>query len=336
MVQLVCRERRDRMSEQHTKESRAIFNLCREVIGNISKVIIGKYAVSELVLASLLAGGHILLDDVPGVGKTMLARSLAKSVGGSFKRIQFTPDLLPADVTGFNIFDRQSGQFKFQPGPVMANILLADEINRAIPRTQSSLLESMQEGQVTVDGSTFKLPSPFMVIATQNPIELEGTFPLPEAQMDRFLLKLKIGYPTAREELSILELFQKDTPIQALKAVITPEQVMELQKARQEIVVSAPVKEYIIALVGATRKVPTLRLGASPRASLHLMKAAQALALLKGRSYVLPDDIKTLAAPVLSHRLMVEVKERARGITADYILEEILSTTVVPVTVGSE
>ncbi len=323
------------MSEQQTTEQQGIFNLCSEVTSNISKVIIGKQDVLELLLTSLLAGGHLLLDDVPGVGKTMLARSLAKSAGGSFKRIQFTPDLLPADVTGFNIYDRQSGQFKFQPGPVIANVLLADEINRAIPRTQSSLLESMQEGQVTVDGSTFELPRPFMVIATQNPVELEGTFPLPEAQMDRFLLKLKVGYPTPQEELSILELFQKENPIDSLKAVTTPEQVVELQRARQEIVVSAPVKEYIINLVGATRDAKALRLGASPRASLHLMKAAQAMAIIRGRSYVLPDDIKTLAAPVLSHRLTVEVKERARGVTAESVLEEILSTTAVPVAVDS-
>ncbi len=329
-------KRWDNLSEQPTKEHQAIFELCGKVTANISKVIVGKNDASEMLLTSLLAGGHILLDDVPGVGKTMLARSLARSVGGSFKRIQFTPDLLPSDVTGFNVYDRQNGQFKFQPGPVMANILLADEINRAIPRTQSSLLESMQEGQVTVDGSTFELPSPFMVIATQNPIELEGTFPLPEAQMDRFLLKLKIGYPTPEEELSILELFQKDDPIEGLKAVLTPEQVMELQNIRQEIVVSAPVKEYIINLVGATRKAPVLRLGASPRASLHLMKASQALAMLRGRSYVLPDDIKTLALPVLSHRLVVEVKEKARGVSADSVLEEIISATSIPVSVDEE
>lgn len=319
------------MSQQQIEKKQSLFNLCQAVVNNIEKVIVGKRSVSELLLASLLAGGHILLDDVPGVGKTILAHSLAKSVGGSFKRIQFTSDLLPADITGFNVYDRQSGQFKFQAGPVMANILLADEINRAIPRTQSSLLESMQEGQVTVDGSTHKLPHPFMVIATQNPIELEGTFPLPEAQMDRFLFKLKIGYPTPGEELSVLELFQNNDPLKDLKAVVTIDQVTEIQKARQEIIVSKQVKEYIVNLVGATREVPSLRLGASPRASIHLMKAAQALAILRGRHYVLPDDIKTLAGPVLTHRLNVEITEKARGITAERVIEEIVSTTTVPI-----
>lgn len=319
------------MSNQQIEQNRSLYNLCQEVVANIEKVIVGKRNVSELLLVSLLAGGHILLDDVPGVGKTMLAHSLAKSVGGSFKRIQFTSDLLPADITGFNVYDRQSGQFKFQAGPVMANILLADEINRAIPRTQSSLLESMQEGQVTVDGSTYELPHPFMVIATQNPVELEGTFPLPEAQMDRFLFKLHIGYPSPPEELSVLELFQRNNPIEDLSAVISTDQVTELQRARQEIVVSKPVKEYIIKLVGATREVASLSLGASPRASIHLMKAAQALAILRERHYVLPDDVKTLTGPVLTHRLTVEITEKARGITAENIIKEIISETAVPV-----
>jgi MoxR-like ATPase len=300
------------------------------VIDNISKVFIGKTEVAEMLLTGLLAGGHILLDDVPGVGKTLLARSLAKSVGGIFKRVQFTPDLLPTDITGFNVYDRQSGQFKFQSGPIMSNILLADEINRAIPRSQSSLLESMEEGQVTVDGVTLDLPRPFMVIATQNPVEMEGTFPLPEAQLDRFLLRLKVGYPRPEEECSILERFQKDDPLSALQAVITPAQVIDLQTARQNIIVSAPVKEYIVNLVRATRTVPALLIGASPRASLHLMRAAQALAVLRGRHYLLPDDVKRLVEPVLAHRLGMEVKETVRGITAESILLDIINNLPVP------
>ncbi len=310
--------------------------LCRSVIENIARVFVGKTAVAEMLLTGLLAGGHILLDDVPGVGKTLLARSLAKSVGGVFKRIQFTPDLLPADITGFNVYDRQGGQFQFQSGPIMSNILLADEINRAIPRTQSSLLESMEEGQVTVDGVTLDLPRPFMVIATQNPVEMEGTFPLPEAQLDRFLLRLKVGYPRSEEECSILERFQRNDPLSVLEAVISPGQVIELQRVRQNVVVSAPVKEYIVNLVRATREVPSLLIGASPRASLHLMFAAQALAVLKDRHFVLPDDIKWLAEPVLAHRLIIDAKEMVRGITAEKILQDIINTLKVPLTEEAE
>ncbi len=316
------------MTEQLT-ERESVSIRCKEVMQNISRVIVGKTSSLELLLTALLAEGHLLLDDVPGVGKTLLARSLAKSMGGTFKRIQFTPDLLPADVTGFNIYDRQSGQFKFQPGPVMANVLLADEINRAIPRTQSSLLESMEEGQVTVDGVTLTLPRPFMVIATQNPVELEGTFPLPEAQLDRFLLRLKLGYPSAVDEVTILDRFQQDDPLNDLEVVITPPQVFALQQARREILVAAPVKEYIVNLVRATRESPSLRFGASPRASLHLMRAAQALAALRGRTYVLPDDVKWLAEPVLCHRLIVDTKEMVRGVTAEIVLAEIISRVAI-------
>ncbi len=317
------------MTERLT-ERESISTRCKEVMQNISRVIVGKTSSLELLLTALLAEGHLLLDDVPGVGKTLLARSLAKSMGGTFKRIQFTPDLLPADVTGFNIYDRQSGQFKFQPGPVMANVLLADEINRAIPRTQSSLLESMEEGQVTVDGVTLTLPRPFMVIATQNPVELEGTFPLPEAQLDRFLLRLKMGYPSAVDEVTILDRFQQDDPLANLEVVITPSQVFTLQQARREILVAAPVKDYIVNLVRATRESASLRFGASPRASLHLMRAAQALAALRGRTYVLPDDVKWLAEPVLCHRLIVDTKEMVRGVTAEKVLAEIISRVAIP------
>jgi MoxR-like ATPase len=319
------------MAEQQIFDRETIATLCGEVMQNISRVIVGKTSSLELLLTALLAEGHLLVDDVPGVGKTLLARSLAKSMGGTFKRIQFTPDLLPADVTGFNIYDRQSGQFKFQPGPVMANVLLADEINRAIPRTQSSLLESMEEGQVTVDGVTLTLPRPFMVIATQNPVELEGTFPLPEAQLDRFLLRFKMGYPSATDEVVILDRFQQNDPLPGLDMVITAPQVFALQQARREILVAAPVKEYIVNLVRATRESSSLRFGASPRASLHLMRAAQALAALRGRQYVLPDDVKMLAEPVLSHRLIVDTKEMVRGVTAEKVLAEIVSRVAIPV-----
>lgn len=318
------------MTEQHQYDVESILALGRKVTENVSRVFVGKPSTLELLICALLAEGHILLEDVPGVGKTLLARSLARSVGGTFKRLQFTPDLLPADVTGFNVYDRQSGQFKFLAGPVMANILLADEINRAIPRTQSSLLESMEEGQVTVDGKTLTLPRPFLVIATQNPVELEGTFPLPEAQLDRFLLRLKMGYPSPEEEITILERFQQDDPLAGLQPVITTAQVTALQQARREIAVAAPVKEYIVNLTGATREFPLLRFGASPRASLHLMRAAQALAALRGRRYVLPDDVKYLAQPVLAHRLSIEAKEMLRGVTAEKALDEIISGVPVP------
>jgi len=297
---------------------------------NIERVIVGKARPAELLLAALLAEGHVLLNDVPGVGKTLLAKSLARSIGGSFKRVQFTPDLLPADITGFNIYDQKAGQFRFQAGPVMSNVLLADEINRTIPRTQASLLESMEEGQVTVDGVTLSLPRPFFVIATQNPIELEGTFPLPEAQLDRFLLCVDLGYPSREEEDAILRRFQQDDPLAELQAVTTPQQILELQQARRKILVSAPVREYIVSLVEATRRSGALRFGVSPRGSLHLMRAAQALAMLREREYVLPDDVKDLVTPVLAHRLVLQVEERLKGVTPQKILEEMVTGIPVP------
>lgn len=306
------------------------FNICRSILENIERVIVGKARPAELLLAALLAEGHVLLNDVPGVGKTLLAKSLARSIGGSFKRVQFTPDLLPADITGFNIYDQKAGQFRFQAGPVMSNVLLADEINRTIPRTQASLLESMEEGQVTVDGVTFSLPRPFFVIATQNPIELEGTFPLPEAQLDRFLLCVDLGYPSREEEHAILRRFQQDDPLAELQAVTTPQQILELQQARKKILVSAPVREYIVSLVEATRRSGALRFGVSPRGSLHLMRAAQALAMLREREYILPDDVKDLVAPVLAHRLILQVEERLKGVTPQKILEEMVTGIPVP------
>ena len=306
------------------------FNTCRSILENIERVIVGKARPAELLLAALLAEGHVLLNDVPGVGKTLLAKSLARSIGGSFKRVQFTPDLLPADITGFNIYDQKAGQFRFQAGPVMSNVLLADEINRTIPRTQASLLESMEEGQVTVDGVTLSLPRPFFVIATQNPIELEGTFPLPEAQLDRFLLCVDLGYPSREEEDAILRRFQQDDPLAELQAVTTPQQILELQQARRKILVSAPVREYIVSLVEATRRSGALRFGVSPRGSLHLMRAAQALAMLREREYVLPDDVKDLVTPVLAHRLVLQVEERLKGVTPQKILEEMVTGIPVP------
>jgi MoxR-like ATPase len=306
------------------------FSLCKKIIENVSRVIVGKERPIELLLVALLADGHVLIEDIPGLGKTLIAKSLAKSIGGSYRRVQFTPDLLPSDITGFNVYNQQACQFTFQPGPVMTNILLADEINRTIPRTQSSLLESMEERQVTVDGKTYFLPLPFFVMATQNPIELEGTFPLPEAQIDRFLLKVRLGYPEKDEEIAILGRFKEEDPLLKLEAVAHPERIVELQQARKKVRLSFPVKEYITNIVRATRDTPSLRLGASPRGSLGLMRAGQALAALREREYVLPDDIKFLAVPVLSHRLILREEERLRGETPEHFLAEIVSRIPVP------
>jgi len=306
------------------------FDLCKRIIENVSHVIVGKERSIEFLLVALLAEGHVLIEDIPGLGKTLIAKSLARSIGASFKRVQFTPDLLPGDITGFNVYNQQTGHFTFQPGPVMTHVLLADEINRTIPRTQSSLLESMEERQVTVDGKTYSLPHPFFVMATQNPIELEGTFPLPEAQLDRFLLRIRLGYPGQLEEIAILERFRENDPLRELQPVATPEQIAGLQEARKRIRVSQPVKEYITSIVSATRHCPALRLGASPRGSLSLMRAGQALAALRGRDYVLPDDIKSLAVPVLAHRLILKEEERLRGEIQEPLLEEIVRQIPVP------
>jgi len=306
------------------------FALCKRIVENVARVIVGKKDPVELLMVALLSDGHVLIEDVPGLGKTLVAKSLAKSIGGSFRRVQFTPDLLPSDVTGFNIYNQQACQFDFQPGPVMTHILLADEINRTIPRTQSSLLESMEERQVTVDGKTYPLPHPFFVMATQNPIELEGTFPLPEAQLDRFLLKIRLGYPEKDEEIAILDRFREEDPLLKLEAVAHPEEVAQLQQARKGIHISDPIREYITDIVRATRAHPSLRLGASPRGSLGLMRAGQALAALRERDYVLPDDIKLLVLPVLSHRLILKEEERLRGETPEHLLEEIVRQIPVP------
>jgi len=310
------------------------FSLCHKIIENISRVIVGKNHTVELLLVALLAEGHVLLEDVPGVAKTLLAKSLAKSVGGSFNRVQFTPDLLPADVTGFNIYDQKTCRFSFHPGPVITHVLLADEINRTIPRTQSSLLECMEERQVTVDGQTHHLPSPFFVMATQNPIELEGTFPLPEAQLDRFLLKIRLGYPDKDEEIRILKRFQESDPLQQLNAVATPDDITKLQQARRGIHVSEPIREYIADIVRATRDHPAIRFGASPRGSLALMRAGQARAALHGREFILPDDIKYLTPPVLAHRLILSEEERLRGENSDHTIDELIGQIPVPAAAG--
>ena len=303
---------------------------CDKIFRNISRVVVGKERTIELLLVALIAEGHILLEDVPGVAKTLMAKCLAKSIGGTFNRIQFTPDLMPADITGFNVWDQNKAAFSFHPGPVISHVLLADEINRTIPRTQSSLLEGMEERQLTVDGKTYALPDPFFVIATQNPIELEGTFPLPEAQLDRFLLKVHLGYPEREEEIRIMEQFKEKDPFEEMSAVATPEEMLELRKKRRSIRVATPIKEYITDIVRATRHHATVEFGASPRGSLGLMRAGQALALVRGREFVLPDDIKLLTIPVLGHRLVLKQRERLRGEESRALLESILEEIPVP------
>lgn len=305
--------------------------VAEQVVANVEKVIIGKRAEVELAFIALLCQGHVLIEDVPGVGKTVLAKALAKSVGCSFRRIQFTPDLLPSDVTGVSIYNQKSLEFEFRPGPIVAQVVLADEINRATPKTQSALLECMEERQVTVDGVTHPLPTPFVVLATQNPIEYEGTFPLPEAQLDRFLLRVNLGYPSKRDEIAVLERQQVQHPIDQLGAVITAEGLVELQRAtRQSVFVDELVSDYIVSLVGETRTHPDVYLGASPRGSLALFRACQARAALAGRDFVLPDDVKALAVATLSHRLIVNPGARVRHTAATTIVGEILDSVPVP------
>jgi MoxR-like ATPase len=298
---------------------------------NIQKVIVGKDEVIDLAMVAILCEGHVLLEDVPGTGKTMLARSVAASLGCGFHRIQFTPDLLPSDVTGINYFNQKAQEFEFRPGPVMSQVVLADEINRATPRTQSALLEAMQERQVTVDGETYPLPRPFLVMATQNPIELEGTFPLPEAQIDRFLLKLAIGYPTERDEHDILLRFEREDPLETLEPVTSPGELIEMQRQVQEIRVEESVRGYIVDVVRATREHREIQLGASPRGTLALYKCAQALAAIQGREYVLPDDVKLLAPYVLTHRVMISPATRLRGRKLSDVLMDVIDTVPVPV-----
>jgi MoxR-like ATPase len=300
------------------------------LVGNLEQVIVGKRKSLESVVIGLLCQGHILIEDVPGVGKTMLARSLAKSLDCSFNRIQFTPDMLPSDVTGVSIYNQQKRIFEFRAGPVMGQIVLADEVNRATPKTQAALLEAMEERQVTVDGVTHPLDQPFMVLATQNPIEYEGTFPLPEAQLDRFMLRIRMGYPTASEEMKIMNGQQLRHPIETLKPVVKVKALLAAIKVVREVYVSPTIQKYIIDLVGRTRQSNDVYLGASPRGSLALFRAGQARAALQGRDHVLPDDIKALAVPVLGHRVIVSPAARLRELSADRIVDEILHGTPVP------
>ena len=306
----------------------------RRVVEEIERVIVGKRAVVELALVAFFAEGHLLIEDVPGVGKTMLARALARALDCAFKRIQFTPDLLPSDVTGTSVYSQKTGEFHFHSGPVFANIVLADEINRATPKTQSSLLECMEEFQVSVDGVTYALPRPFFVIATQNNIEYQGTFPLPEAQLDRFAMRLSLGYPGPEDEAAILSRQERYHPIQDVQAVMGADEALAIRAAIREVYVSPAIKEYIVAVVQATREHPSLALGASPRGSLDLLHASQALAGLRGRDYVLPDDVKLLAPYVLPHRMVVQPEARLRRVTGEHVVREVLRQVPVPVEGG--
>ena len=302
----------------------------QRVIENIEKVIVGKRATVEMVVIGLLCQGHLLIEDVPGVGKTMLARSLARSLGCSFSRIQFTPDMLPSDVTGVSIFNQVSREFEFRAGPILAQIVLSDEINRATPKTQAALLEAMEERQVTVDGVTHILPRQFMVLATQNPIEYEGTFPLPEAQLDRFLLRIRLGYPQALDEVSILERQQFRHPIEDLGEIVSSEEVLKAQEAVKSVFVAPSVKRYIVEITRRTREFPEVYLGASPRGSLTLYRAGQARAAMAGRDFVLPDDVKALAEAALGHRVILGPSARLRDLSASQVVGEILSSVASP------
>lgn len=302
----------------------------KRIIDNIEEVIIGKRHSIELALIGLLCQGHLLIEDVPGVGKTILARSLALSLGCSFKRIQFTPDMLPSDVTGISIFNQASREFEFRPGPIMAQIVLADEINRATPKAQSALLEAMQERQITVDGITHSLPQPFMVLATQNPIEYEGTFPLPEAQLDRFLLRIRLGYPEKDDEVRVLESQQRQHPLENLEQITSAEELLQVQEVVKSVYVSPAMKNYIVELTRQTRTHSEVYLGASTRGSLALFRAGQARASLNGRDYVLPDDIKVLAVPALAHRVILGPAARLRDASTTRVVEEIVGKVPVP------
>ena len=310
-----------------TVDSKTLVNT---LIENVSNVIVGKRDAVELVLVALISNGHVLIEDVPGVGKTMLVRSIATSTGCDYRRMQFTPDLLPSDVTGASIFNQQTGEFNFRPGPIMAQIVLADEINRATPKTQSALLEAMGEQQVTVEGVTRQLPNPFMVMATQNPIEYEGTFPLPEAQLDRFFMRISLGYPDAEQEVAIMDRRENGDPIDSLKAVCTPDDISKLQVAAEEVFIDALVKQYIVELSNATRLHPEAALGVSPRASINLMKGGKAYAMLHDRDYVVPDDIKAIAIPTLAHRVLLTPSARMREVTQETVINDVLNQVYVP------
>jgi MoxR-like ATPase len=299
------------------------------VVSNVERVIVGKHHEVQLALVALMCRGHLLIEDVPGTGKTVLAKAIARSLGCTFRRIQFTPDLLPSDVTGLSIYNQKTQEFEFRPGPIMSQVVLADEINRATPKTQSALLECMEERQATIDGISHQMPNPFLVIATQNPIEYEGTFALPEAQLDRFMLRLRLGYPTPTEEIVILDEQKRIHPLDALGEVLSVAELREMQTAVREIYVDASVSEYIVRLVNATRAHPDVYLGASPRGSIALYRAGQARAALLGRDYVIPDDVKALAGPALAHRLIIKTSSSIREVDADTVVRELLETVAV-------
>jgi MoxR-like ATPase len=307
-----------------------IQEVANRLIKNVEKVMVGKHEAVEHTVLGLLCQGHILIEDVPGVGKTVMAKSLAKSVGCSFQRIQFTPDMLPSDVTGVSVFNQKTSEFEFRPGPIHAQIVLADEINRATPKTQSALLEAMEERQVTVDGNTYQLAAPFMVMATQNPIEYEGTFPLPEAQLDRFMLRIRLGYPSAQDEIEILDRQQYAHPVGALDTVVTVEQLSEAQTAIKDVYIDPKVKEYIVHIVRETREHPDVYLGASSRGALAIYRLTQARAAMQGRDYVLPDDVKALAKYALAHRVIVGPAARIKDVGQDDIVDQILDRVPVP------
>jgi MoxR-like ATPase len=314
-----------------SEEIRRVQDAARLLRQNVERVIVGKEAVIDLLMVALLCEGHVLFEDVPGIGKTTLAKSLARSLGCSFQRIQFTPDLLPSDITGITFYNQKKGEFEFRPGPLLAQIVLADEINRATPRTQSALLEAMEERQISIERETLALPRPFMVIATQNPIELEGTFPLPEAQLDRFLMRLRLDYPTRSEERLILQRFREETPLQELKAVLAEAELQELQKIIRRVRLEPGIESYIVEIARATRNHNGIELGVSPRGTLALYRSSQAYAAIHGRTYVIPDDVKHLAPPVLAHRMIATSQSRLHGRVMEQIINDVLQTVAVPV-----
>ena len=304
--------------------------MLKKIINNVEQVIVGKREAIELVVTALISNGHILLEDVPGVGKTRLIAAVARSIDGSFKRIQFTADVLPSDITGFSVYNQKTGDFEFKKGAIMSQFVLADEINRTSPKTQAALLEVMEERQISVDGVTYKMPQPFMVMATQNPIEFMGTFPLPEAQLDRFLIKISVGYPDAESERSVLSMHQMDDPFETLEAVATTDDIINIQNEVKKVFVHENLESYIVSLVSATRNHPSVRLGASPRASLALYRTAQATAYIDGRDYVVPDDIQKMMIPVMAHRIILSQETKFSNTTAEDVLEEIKKSTPVP------
>lgn len=307
-------------------------NTLQKIVQNMEHVIVGKRGAVELVVIALAANGHVLIEDVPGVGKTTLVKALAKSVDATFGRIQCTPDVLPSDITGFNMFNIKTGDMEYKEGLIFHNIILSDEINRASPKTQSSLLEVMEEGQVTIDGNTRKVPKPFMLLATQNPVEYMGTFPLPEAQLDRFMIKISMGYPSYKNEFEMIEKMTKDSTLEVLTPVATLDEVIEIQTAVKDVFVGNPVRKYILDLVTATRKDPSVLLGCSPRASLQLLRVAQAAALYMGRDYVIPDDVQKMAPHVLAHRIMLRPEAKVKGVQQEQVIMQVLRSVKVPVT----